>query len=149
MTPYQFGIKMAVGPAAPGGAAVDPMAAERARRVAQIKADAAKVRAASGTPGAMGNGANGTHQWSGRVMPVGAATGTYTPPAGAAPPSRTAPVATKRMDGGTYSQQVGPGRQAVPGTGTFKSPTGTEPVNDSALPVTAPKLPKPSIRFGE
>lgn len=73
-------------PAAPAaaatGGAADPMAAIRAQRVAQAKADAAKVRGASGTPGAMGNGANGTHQWSGQVMPGGAATGTYKPPVG-------------------------------------------------------------------
>lgn len=83
MNAFQFGQlvgeKIAVGPAAAPGAGVDPMAAIRAQRVAQMKADAAKVRAASGTPAATGNG---THQWSGRVMPGGAVQGAqYSGPA--------------------------------------------------------------------
>lgn len=83
MNAFQFGQlvgeKIAVGPADAPGAGVDPMAAIRAQRVAQMKADAAKVRAASGTPAATGNG---THQWSGRVMPGGAVQGAqYSGPA--------------------------------------------------------------------
>ena len=84
--------KQAMDPSTP---AADPMAAIRAQRVAQAKADAAKLRSASGTPGAMGNGANGSHQWSGRVMPGGASTGTYTPPAGTAQPAAPAAAMPK------------------------------------------------------
>lgn len=59
----------------------DPMAAINAKRVADMKAMAAKVRGASGTPNPMGNGMNGTHSWSGRVMPGGDVQGAqYTPP---------------------------------------------------------------------
>jgi hypothetical protein len=63
----------------------DPMAAINAKRVADMKAMAAQVRTASGTPNPTGNGANGQHSWSGRVMPGGAVQGAkYTPPAAAA-----------------------------------------------------------------
>lgn len=50
-------------PAAAGGSPAERLAA---MRVAQVKAEAQKVRDASGTPRAVGSGA---HQWSGTVMP--------------------------------------------------------------------------------
>lgn len=61
-------------------AAADPMAAINSKRVADMKAMAAKVRGASGTPTPTGDG---THRWSGRVMPGGEVQGAqYTPPTG-------------------------------------------------------------------
>jgi hypothetical protein len=62
--------------------------------------------------------------------------------------SRTAPEVTTPMDGGTYSQQVGPGRQPVPGTGAFRTSGKTEPVNDNALP-PVPKLQPKRSPYGE
>lgn len=56
----------------------DPMAAVNAKRVADMKSMAAKVRGASGTPNPTGDG---THRWSGRVLPGGNVQGAqYTPP---------------------------------------------------------------------
>jgi hypothetical protein len=86
MNAFEFGQllgeKMAVGPAPAAAPAADPMAAERARRVAQIKADRDRVRAASGTPAAVGTG---SHRWSGAVLPNngGVQGAQYTGPAGA------------------------------------------------------------------
>lgn len=80
-------ISGAARPAAPAAPKPDPQAALNAQRVAQVKAEAAKVRAASGTPSIMGNGAGGS--WSGRVMPNGDVQGAkFTPPAGQSPPVR-------------------------------------------------------------
>jgi len=94
-------------------AAADPMAAINAQRVAQAKAEAAKLRAASGTPGVMGNGANGAHQWSGRVMPGGASTGTYTPPAGTAQPA--APAAAMPKPAMPVPKPMVPGMKSASG----------------------------------
>jgi hypothetical protein len=66
-------------------------------------------------------------------------------PAAAQP--RTTPVTT-RMDGGTYSQQVGAGRQPVPGTGVFRAPGMNERIPDSALP-PVPKLQPKRSPYGE
>jgi hypothetical protein len=66
----------------------------------------------------------------------------------AAAQSRTAPEVTTSMDGGTYSQQVGPGRQPVPGTGAFRAPGRNERIPDSALP-PVPKLQPTRSPYGE
>lgn len=93
----------------------DPMAAINAKRVADMKAMASKVRTASGTPGMAGNGANGTHSWSGRVMPGGAVQGAkYTPPAAPATPPATPPTSRPQISQFQQNRAAGklvPGQQ--------------------------------------
>lgn len=91
-SPFEFGKQV-------GG---DPMAAVNAKRVADMKAMASKVRGASGTPNPTGDG---THRWSGRVMPGGDVQGAqYTPPSTplVKQPQQSAPL------------QKAPASQAVP-----------------------------------
>jgi hypothetical protein len=117
--------------------AADPMAAINAKRVADMQAMAAKVRAASGTPNAQNNG---THQWSGRVMPGGAVQGAQykgpTPPAPAAaapaptPRPRSSMISTPRTQ--APAKPANTNMPAYPNAYTKPNVTST-PVNGAAL----------------
>lgn len=112
----------------------NPMAAINAQRVAQMKAEAAKVRAASGVPSTKGTTGTGGN-WSGRVMPNGSVQGAqYTPTPGAATlaPGAQPAAATQTAR-----------RQALKGPAPAQAPA-TRPTMNQMPAATQPATKQPS-----
>lgn len=106
--------------------AADPMAAVNAKRVADMKAMAGKVRAASGTPNAQGNG---THQWSGRVMPGGAVQGAQYkgPTPAAAAPAAAEELSLGSADGTPFAAKKPLVPNIIPRSQAYRSPAPASP----------------------
>ena len=101
-----------------------------AQRVAQMKAMSEKVRQASGAPKLMGNG---THSWSGRVMPGGEVQGAkYTPPS-STPIQKARPTQSAQATAPTPPAQPRPAPMSMLSSTPMQPKVTTTPVDNAAL----------------